>query len=76
MYSKPRIAVIELDPGQAVLQTCSVGGIYFNIAVGSFCMKTTAPVEPALTNFFCIESVRTLSGATTTSRAQNEAMPS
>lgn len=35
-YTKPRVTAVKLDPGQAVLSACVVGGGYLN-ALGTGC---------------------------------------
>ena len=38
-YIKPKIKAIQLDPEQAVLQVCQVGGAYFRITGSTKCFN-------------------------------------
>jgi hypothetical protein len=30
-YTQPKITAVDLDPSQAIIQACYIGGAYFNI---------------------------------------------
>ena len=39
-YIEPKIKAVELDPDQAILQVCMVGGVYLSDNVTDVCMAT------------------------------------
>ena len=70
-YVEPKIKAIMLDPDQAVLEVCKVGGVYFT-ATASQCTQPgtfrTAGV--------CVDAVRDVKGISITFAATRDAMPS
>jgi len=45
-YKKPKICIISLDPGSAILATCKEGGAYFRTVGTTICVYATSPTSP------------------------------
>lgn len=57
-YIEPKIKAVELDPKQAVMQVCVVGGIYLNANVPPWC----GSVIETIGGINCVDSPKGGSG--------------
>ncbi|MDD4203299.1 MAG: hypothetical protein PHQ52_07515 [Candidatus Omnitrophica bacterium] len=76
LYINPKIRRIKLDPNQSMLQVCSIGGIWFNIPVGNYCMISGGTVTDVLMFSTCTQSVRGVTNPTNTMAANPSEYPS
>ena len=54
-YKKPKLTAIDLDPKQAIITQCRLGGIFMNRTVGT--ALVCAGVDPGGANANCPESL-------------------